>query len=270
MEFNIEQITHVNEYNINTPHAHDYFEVFLFQTGGGKHLIDFQEINIEPNSIHIVLPGQVHQIERQGSCVGMVMMFSETYLASDLNLLKTIHQFPFQSLRKKALSKSLNSTEFTFLYDFVANIFNENNANGFNSKTIISSYLNILLLKIQEVFADQKIKYSDDIVQLFKLIEANFISRPKLGWIAEKLNTTENSLHKRVQDETGKSYQQLLQNKLILEAKKMLIYTQKSNKEIAYDLNFTDPSHFNKFFKKHNSITPNEFRNSNEGDLSKS
>ena len=60
----VNRLSTLNDYDFSEPHRHDYFEFFYFEKGGGNHVIDFKEFEIQENSIQIVAPGQVHQINR--------------------------------------------------------------------------------------------------------------------------------------------------------------------------------------------------------------
>ena len=60
----VNRLSTLSDYDFSEPHRHNYFEFFCFLEGGGHHIIDFREVPIESNSIHIVAPGQVHQVNR--------------------------------------------------------------------------------------------------------------------------------------------------------------------------------------------------------------
>ncbi len=160
LDFRIEEIEFNNHYNTNHPHAHDYFEIFLFSNKGGEHIVDFTSHPIEANSIHLVLPGQVHQVNREGSCTGIVMMFSKEYASSNPSLLQTLNETPFIFTQNHPYIEVLKKSDFDWFFDLVSKVYKDNSSNGFNSKPIIQSYLNILLLKTQEIFSTSKYSIS--------------------------------------------------------------------------------------------------------------
>lgn len=260
LEFRIEEIAFNNHYNVNAPHAHEYYEIFLFKTGGGKHTIDFKENPIDAFSIHLVLPGQIHQVGRQGSCTGLVMVFSKSYISSNPALLETINQFPFLNHQNEAYIKTIPTETFHYFFETVSKVLTDNASNGFNSKAIIQSYLNILLLKTQEVFSEEKTKLSPITQKLFHLLDKNCTNLLKSDELAAQLSISLSTLTSTTTKELGKSVKQLIKERLLIEIKKQLLLTNNSIKTISYEFDFSDPSNFNKFFKRETGMTPLDFR----------
>ena len=77
---------------------------------------------------------------------------------------------------------------------------------------------------------------------------------------ADMLAVTPDYLNKTVKSSTGKSAKEHIQSKIATEAKRSLIFSNLSGKELAYDLGFDESAHFNNFFKKTTGLTPTEFR----------
>lgn len=77
---------------------------------------------------------------------------------------------------------------------------------------------------------------------------------------ADMLHISSNHLNKVIKKETGKTAHELIEEMLLLEAKALILHTDLSVAEIGYHLNFADPSHFNKFFKKLSGVTPLQYR----------
>lgn len=260
LEFRIEEIAFNNHYNVNAQHAHDYFEIFLFESGGGFHTIDFNRVEIEPQSIHLVLPGQIHQIGREGSCTGLVVLFSKDYLSSNHNLSNTIKNYPFINKQENPYIKTIPRKIFSSLFEILKQFFNGNDLSGFNSKEIIQSYLNILLLKTQEIFLENKIQISPIVQQLISFLDNSCTNTTTPQSLCANLHTSSNSLNALTLKELGKSASLLIKEALIMAVKKELLLSNSSVKEIAYQFDFSDPSNFNKFFKRETGLTPIEFK----------
>ena len=77
---------------------------------------------------------------------------------------------------------------------------------------------------------------------------------------ASELAVTADYLNKVLKNITGISAKEHIQNKLVTEAKRLLIFSNISNKELSYQLGFDEAAHFNNFFKKMTGLTPTEFR----------
>lgn len=260
LEFRIEEIAFNNHYNVNDPHAHDYYEIFLFETGGGTHTIDFIETPIQPKSIHLVIPGQVHTVGREGSCTGMVMVFSKAYLEGSSILTNMINSFPFVRSNSKPYIKEIEEHNFKFIFDIVTKVFDENANTGFNAKQIIQSYLNIVLLKTQEIFNDQAQEISPIVNTALLYIEKNISHSLRPADVATVLKTSTDSLNAQFKKELGLTIKALIKDLLLRVLKRALLLNNQSLKEIAYNYDFSDPSYFTKYIKKELGCTPNEFR----------
>lgn len=92
------------------------------------------------------------------------------------------------------------------------------------------------------------------------LIEQNFKKQHQVQEYADRLCMTTEVLGKIVRETVNRTPKQLIDERLITEAKRMLLWSKKNNKEIAYELGFESDSYFNRYFKKHCHQTPVSFR----------
>ena len=92
-------------------------------------------------------------------------------------------------------------------------------------------------------------------------MEEHFIQYHKVNEYAELLNVTPNHLSETIKKITGKTAGEVIHQRLILEAKRRLLHSSISAKELAYALNFNDPSYFSRFFKANTDLSPEGFRN---------
>ena len=103
---------------------------------------------------------------------------------------------------------------------------------------------------------------------LRKLVEENFRKERQLDFYAEKLAMTPDRLNDHVKRATGVTAGHLIRQRVLTEAKRQLVFTTQPIHEIAYDLAFSDPSHFARFFRKQTGTTPQEFREGRGGERS--
>ncbi|QNF32220.1 AraC family transcriptional regulator [Adhaeribacter swui] len=133
-------------------------------------------------------------------------------------------------------------------------------------ETVLRSYLQLLLaksssIKLRALAEPPVLKEQDELMNRFKdLLEQHFLFLHKPADYAELLAITTNSLNKRSKKYFGKTPSELIQERLILEAKKQLHLTRLSIKEIAYKLQFNDEFYFSRFFKKFTHVSPQAFR----------
>jgi len=103
------------------------------------------------------------------------------------------------------------------------------------------------------------------VAMLRALIDENFRAQRQLGFYADKLAMTIDRLNERVKQATGVTAGHLIRQRLLIEAKRQLVFTAQPIHDISRELAFADPSHFARFFRKQTGITPHEFRDRRGG-----
>ena len=93
------------------------------------------------------------------------------------------------------------------------------------------------------------------------LVNNLFITSKQVSDYAGKLFVSSHTLNKIVKDLTGKTAKEIINEKVILESKRMLLYTSNDIAQIAFNIGFDEPTHFIRFFKTHTLQTPKEYRN---------
>lgn len=258
------QLVTLTHYDSSEPHRHNYFEFFFFQKGGGVHVIDFMEFPIESNAIHIVSPGQVHQVKRELDSNGFVFLF-------DINLFdttKTIENFLLDHI-------CLDVDEISPCYHFPSNVqeeinfvvnkawreFNSNEA--LKNQFVLNQLTELMLYCLRNKAINTSLlepKNNSIYVDFRRLLNKEFKTLKKVMDYSSKLNISEKQLNEIVHSKTGETVSALIYKQLILEAKRLL-NTGMAAKEVCYELNFSDPGHFSKFFKSQTGLSPSDFKN---------
>ncbi|MBL0049639.1 MAG: helix-turn-helix domain-containing protein [Bacteroidetes bacterium] len=249
---------------INEIHRHQFFECFVFLKGGGVHTIDFIDFPIQDNSIHIITPGQVHQVVRDANCHGFVFMFDLIHAGSN----KIIEDFLIDH-------NCFAVTEIPPVYLF-EDSFNEVMAHitkqcleEFNSTNPLKNYLVtnqlcLLLLHCMQLSRKENLVQENKQLSTYtafrRLLLSDFKQLKKVKDYAQKLTISEKQLNEISLQRSGETASGLIYKQTILEAKRLL-NTGISAKEVAYELNFLDPAHFSKFFKSQTGMSPSEFKN---------
>jgi AraC family transcriptional activator of pobA len=255
-----------NAYDTLVPHRHNYYEIFLFNKGGGNHIIDFETIPIEDNSIHFVSPGQVHKVDRGTDSNGHLIIFSREFYYGNSTNKKSLFDVPFFNNNFSTPIINLSDVDFSKILSFFISMKTEYNTNNEGKNEMIQSYLNLLILNCKRLFVNKKTQknVNHKVLQDFRrLLENEFEQTHHVSYYAEKLNINSKKLSLITKKEVGKSALELIHARIILEAKRLLRYSNHSIKEISFFLNFEDPSHFGKFFKSKVGITPKEYRVTN-------
>lgn len=253
------RLSQLNDYDFTEVHRHNYFELFYFETGGGKHVIDFEDFEITSNSVQVVAPGQVHQMHRALDSKGYVLLFGLDALGSspvirhfleDLTCLG-VNEYPraYQLLQQQApLITAQLATSFAAM----------ERQDKFHGDLLQNDLQRLCLFCLQQLEDVQSIP-STEYGQFRRLLLANFKEMKTSKQYADQMNLTPKSLNALVKKYSGKTTSELIYEQIMIEAKRLL-RMQYSVKEVALDLNFDDPAHFSKFFKTYADLSPSKFR----------
>jgi len=249
------------------PHRHAYYEICIFVNGAGSHMIDFRTFDIKSQSIHFLTPGQVHRISREENYHGFLLVFSREFYSlgiQDEDLLMTL---PFFNNNTSEPILNLDEEEFAEALDIIEHLRRDYKRDSEIREDVLRSYLHIFLLKCRFFFNK---KYLDkDIIKdpaflkvnkFRELVEKNFRDIHLVKEYADLLNESPAHLNKVVKSITGENASEFIIKRIVLEAKRLLIYTNLSNKEISYKMNYDDPSYFSRLFRKKVGTSPSEFR----------
>ena len=268
-EFDIIPLNGLGERNYDgiIPHRHNFYELLVFTEGGGIHEVDFKNYNTKANSFHFVSPTQVHKLKANKS-KGFVLCFTNELMYSLLGKNKSfIDNFPFYNFNTCVPFLQLDKKSFLDISQTITAIDSVFYSEHLFKQEIIRSYLHIVLLRIKEFFLqNKKVELSNEfshnprIISFLSLIDKNYSSQLSIKNYSEKLNVSPNYLNALCKKETGKTAIQLIHERILLEAKRLLYSTNLSSKEISFSLNFEDVSYFNRFFKRNMSLTPLEYR----------
>lgn len=156
-------------------------------------------------------------------------------------------------------------------YHYILELFNHINKEESEkhpfSESIIKTYIQLILAigskqksSIENsVIANEKLP-NKNAAEFQKLLESHFKDEKELSFYSEKLNITNNTLSKAVKKEFAKTPTQLINERIILESKKLLHLTYRSVKEIASELGFADEFYFSRYFKKSVGCSPKNYR----------
>ncbi|TLX74681.1 helix-turn-helix domain-containing protein [Labilibacter sediminis] len=248
-------------------HRHDYYTIVLVKNGTGTHTIDFKEFPIKDYSLHFVYPGQVHQFITTERPLGWVLNFSPVFLVQNNISQDIINRVYLYNVSGDSPPLNISKNEFEPFENFVKQIETYNTKNITYKYEAAGALLKLLFIQTTTICSLQinnTISAGTGVNNLlinFKTkIEKQFQSSHKVSEYAADLAVSSDYLNKYIKAQTGKSAKEFIQERIILEAKRLLLFTDKSNKELAYQLGFEEPAHFSNFFKKITDTTPGKFR----------
>lgn len=246
-------------------HRHTFFHLVLFSGGSGQQQIDFKNFEVQSNLIYFMIPGQVHSWNFSTEPEGYVVNFSATYF-SDLILNPAyLHKFRFfdGNPEEQVIHLQQETSNKVIL------IFEDILKEGEQGKMIDDDFVKLALLRLfievaRATSGQLKVPENSYNYRLLKnftmLIDENFATLKLPKQYAELLHITPNHLNAVCNNLLGVAAGKLIRDRIILEAKRLLINVDLRVTEIAVKLNFQDQSYFVKFFKRYEGITPDKFR----------
>jgi AraC family transcriptional activator of pobA len=254
--------------HLHTTHRHSFYHLVYFTKGKGTQHIDFKEYPVQPGLIYFMTPGQVHSWSFTDEVDGYIINFSEGFFNSFLFNPNYLENFVFFDELSSNAVYILPEQARDKIISLFENILDE----GKDQDTFNADMVKILMLRIFiEVSRALDLKqnqqngsYNQTLLKSFKkLIEIHFIQLRFPKQYAELLFITPNHLNALTNEYLGISAGQLIRERVILEAKRLLVNMELSITDISCKLAFSDQSYFVKFFKKHVGITPDKFRKQN-------
>jgi AraC family transcriptional regulator, transcriptional activator of pobA len=250
-------------------HTHDFFSILMFTKGNGTIKINNDRYTVQPQTIYLIAPNQIHSFEELSDAEGVIFFFCQDFYVEEYSFIRLLNVFSYTS---QVANNYCNPCIFLSDADYKSvNIVIESVKDEYGSLTlaqnsagIIRSYLNILLLKLTDLYQKESdsVNKTDSIIihTLSQLVESNYIREQQVGFYSSAINISESHLNDLCNRHFNCGLKKILQNRLMQEARKLLMSSDLSVAEIGYNLNFVDNSYFNKVFKNLTGITPKRFR----------
>lgn len=254
--------------NLNAPHKHNFYHLVLLTEGGGSHAIDFERFKVVPMQIYFMIPGQVHSWSFEGHVDGYIINFSVPFFQSFLLKPDYLEDFAFFNGIPSDSVVNIPSEMHPEIISLFEEIVRESENAGYYSIDLVKTLMLqifIQITRVQPVPQNKNIAhYNYTLLKNFnKLVEQNYHTLKLPKDYAALLYITPNHLNALCKDLLGIPAGEVIRNRIMLEAKRLLVNLELSVTEIAYQLSFSDNSYFTKFFKKQAGVTPEEFRKRN-------
>lgn len=239
------------------PHGHkDYLEIVYLTQGDGFHQIDHHRFVVRPASLYLVMPGQIHHWELTAIPKGFVAMIQKDFLLGH----------PLYDLLFRTFPVAFPSGfRLDHIDQAVAGIFEsietESANQEANFQAIIQTYLLLLFnLLRREIKSEENQIYSHLLTVFFSTLDQYYKVSHEVTWYAETLGVTSKTLNALCRKHLDKTAGAVIIERLTSESKRLLLYSDHNLGEVAYELGFSDPSHFNKFFKRQTGVLPSIYR----------
>lgn len=259
------QHINLNQDLINKPHSHNFYLCVLFTEGTGTHEIDFNSYSINPGKVFFLKPGQTHFWKFDTEPKGFIFFHSQEF-----------YEMTFVNHR-------LNNFPFFYSYQNPPVILLKSNHHDFQKKFkyLYQEYVDSEIFRnlkivniINDIYIDLTREYTSDfdlsnnshssylhILENFEHLLDQFYDKQKLPkFYADKLNISTKHLNRVVKETINKTTNQMISDRVILEAKRLIVHSNSSLSNISETLEFSDYAYFSKYFKSRTGITPMNFK----------
>lgn len=262
--FEITLFEEMEEPDVDDLHKHTFYEILWVDAGKSRQTIDYQSYDLGAESLFFISPGQLHEFEAwQGLKGGTIMFTAEFFLLNQQNTDK-LFELSFLDNYYTNPQLQLSTADFQDIRKTINWLLEEKQRTDADP-AILQSLLHVLLLQAQRsINANTHQAPSKNYIIIYKkfksLIEQYFTQGLTVSDYASQLHLSQHHLNLAVKQVSGKTATEVIRARAILEAKRLLTFTDLSISEVATELSYFDSSYFAKIFKKESGLSPKAFR----------
>lgn len=262
----------VHDWTIRAHRHRNLFQVLLIEKGGGEMSFETATVRFSAPCAILVPATTAHGFRFTPRLTdGWVVSFTEDVAGAlgeqsgeALARLKAVAADPLVPLADLSEAKRLSA--------LCADLYDESSLAREGHRLAMRALLALIALEVLRLAVSRArsgavtlTRADARVEELRALLDRHFRQERLISFYAEKLNMTPDRLNDHVKRATGVTAGHLIRQRVLTEAKRQLVFTAQAIHEIAYDLAFSDPSHFTRFFRKQTGMTPQAFREGRGG-----
>ncbi len=256
-----------NKQIIHKPHRHNFFLCVLFIEGSGIHEIDFNSYAIQSGSVFFLRPGQTHYWKFDGPVKGYIFFHTASFYEFYFVNIK-LTQFPFYYSFKNPPTLTLSKDGCDDIVTFFRTMNTEYHQQKALRKQKLASLVNIVYVELTRVYVDMdpianeitSSTYLKTLEALETFVETFYKTEKSARFYANKLNITAKHLNRITRATLNKTTTELITERVLLEAKRLIVHSENSLTAIAEILGYEDYAYFSKLFKLKTKTTPIQFK----------
>jgi len=250
---------------VSQPHAHDFYLLLYITQGHGTHTIDLVSYPLQPGSVFFMTPGQVHHWQLSTDAQGYVVLFEAAFYLFRYPGARLFEYPFFQPAYPPVLYLPENERKISFLMN---QMWAEHSMPAPQQDDVFRSYLHLCLELAARLFpaalpapATDSPRHAQQLLRAFgSLLSQQFRSHREVQYYADQLHVSPNYLNALCRRQLGKTASSFVQERVLLEARRLLRHTDATVAQIADTLGFEDASYFSRYFRKYAGLTAEGFR----------
>jgi AraC family transcriptional activator of pobA len=247
------------------PHRHDYHELLWTREGSGRHLIDGEISLVEPNTVTLIGRGQVHVFERAQGVSGAVIRFGEELLHGDATASTNAS---WLAGVRSAHQVAIPAEDVPRLEAIIRSLAHETRRPADSRSVDVQRHLLAVLLcwiaRWFEATQSERRDADDPALRLYRAfvaaLERDFARHHSAAYYADALRVPQAALSRALAEVTGRTTKELITDRRMLEAARLLRFTSMNVGEIAYRAGFEDQLYFSRVFKRATGDSPSTYR----------
>ena len=255
-----------NKLILSIPHRCSFYHIIWVQKGTAIHHVDFTPVLLEPNSILFIGKETVHWFDKSAGYVGWLILFTDDFFSSTPDDIRFLRGTPIFNGPPDASHIHIKPAGSPFSELLKQMIEEQQQVVDHRQRPILKNLLyNFLLFAEREIKKEKpepvgQLLESEHMLLFRDLLEIYFRKEKSVSFYIKNLNITEKKLNYATSKVAGRTPKEIIDARVLLEAKRSLAFAYQSIKEICFELGFDEPTNFIKFFRRHTGKTPMEYR----------
>ncbi|MBK8556709.1 MAG: helix-turn-helix domain-containing protein [Lewinellaceae bacterium] len=273
-EFNVLRLSEYREMHpdLKFPHRHSFYQIALLTEGGGEHSIDFNTYPAREHQVYYMAPGQIHTWNFTPETDGYIVNFNESFFTAICHNPNFVNDFPLFNTISGQPVNVLETECCSEIHGLLERMLLEYQSDSDYKQDYLRALLLQLLVMLSRNMPTKTTspisRHQITVLRNFERLIEQFYREKRLPRdYAEMLYITPNHLNALTNSVVGKPAGELIRDRVILEAKRLLVNSDYTIAQIADMLAFEDNAYFTRFFKKYTSMAPEIFRQEYQNDL---
>lgn len=257
------------DHSIEAHHKVEFYILLFIEKGKGYHTIDFTDYQCSKGTMLTIRKDQIHKFHKSSGLKGSLLIFTNEFLVSYLEKTEAQKTMLLFNDLLSIPKLQLDNQNYNSVYNSIQRIENEYfTINDDHSQSVIRNELHILTTHLLRMKSkDKQIifekKYLLEFISLQELVENNVNQTTKVKDFATHMGVSSKTLNTITKSVVHKSAKEFIDEICTKQIKRLLLNTNLSIKEIAYQSGFEETTNFYKYFKRQTQLTPEKFRTGN-------